>query len=184
MNRMPVLVRPATLALSLTAALGSCSITDAVEPVQRCDPIERVYVLRNESVHMGEFHDALCRAFEDQGVPTETVDGHLTDDMPITATYTANWKWDMAMYLSYFEVTLREDRRPIGRAEYDARSGSFNMSKFGRTEQKIRPLITELLAEVPRGDAVHEESDTTTPVDGQEVDPSDSEVLGSDGPSS
>ena len=38
----------------------------------------------------------------------------------------------------------------IGEVEYDARKGGANMGKFGRTAEKIRPLLDELLKDVKR----------------------------------
>ena len=56
----------------------------------------------------------------------------------------------MAMYLVYFRGTLYEDDRVLGEVEYDAKMGGGNMGKFGKTKEKIRPLLTELVSKVKR----------------------------------
>ena len=56
----------------------------------------------------------------------------------------------MAMYLTYFRATLYENGRVLGEVEYDAKMGGGNMKKFGKTAEKIRPLLTELLGKVER----------------------------------
>jgi len=58
--------------------------------------------------------------------------------------------WDMAMYLTYFHATLYEDGRVLGEVEYDAKMGGANFAKFGRTAEKIRPLLSELLQKADR----------------------------------
>ena len=58
--------------------------------------------------------------------------------------------WDIAMYLTYFHATLYEDGRVLGEVEYDAKMGGANFAKFGRTAEKIRPLLSELLQKADR----------------------------------
>ncbi len=60
----------------------------------------------------------------------------------------------MAMYLTYFEATLYEDGRVLGEVSYDAKMGGANMNKFGKTADKVKPLLLELLAKVNRGSEV------------------------------
>jgi hypothetical protein len=58
----------------------------------------------------------------------------------------------MAMYLTYFHAKLYEDGRILGEVEYDAKMGGANMGKFGKTAEKIRPLLSELLQGVNRNE--------------------------------
>ena len=62
----------------------------------------------------------------------------------VTSTYTANWRWDMAMYMSYAEFRVFVDGREKGVAIYDSRSGSANPAKFIEGDKKIAELINQL----------------------------------------
>lgn len=86
----------------------------------------------------------------EMGFPTEVYQDRAPDAAEFTMTYIANWAWDMAMYLTYFKLSLYQDSKLIGNVEYNAKSGGLNMNKFGRTADKIRPLLEELLAGVER----------------------------------
>lgn len=54
----------------------------------------------------------------------------------------------MAMYLKYAKISVYEDGLQIGDAEYDAKSGSGTLKKFGKTAEKIKPLIDQLFSKV------------------------------------
>lgn len=56
----------------------------------------------------------------------------------------------MAMYLTYFQGTLMENGKVLGRVEYDSRRGGTNMGKFGKTAEKVRPLLIDLFSNVNR----------------------------------
>lgn len=71
----------------------------------------------------------------------------------------------MAMYLTYFRGSIYEDGRLLGEAEYDAKMGGANMNKFGRTAEKLRPLLEEMLrsADRPRATATPMGNPTVAP---------------------
>jgi hypothetical protein len=50
----------------------------------------------------------------------------------------------MAVYLTYASFLVYDAKGVAGSAFYDARRGSARPDKFGRTADKIRPLIDEL----------------------------------------
>ena len=136
--------------LALFTLLTGCAISKHVTPVDSTVEIEKIYVLNNEKVHMKELVNEIVEQVKELGFESESYSG----DRPVGAkhyiSYTANWNWDMAMYLTYFRATLYEDGRVLGEVEYDAKMGGANMGKFGRTAEKIRPLLTELLGKVKR----------------------------------
>lgn len=43
-----------------------------------------------------------------------------------------------------------ENGKVLGRAEYDSRRGGSNVGKFGKTAEKIRPLLMDILSNVER----------------------------------
>lgn len=55
------------------------------------------------------------------------------------------------MYLTYAEMKVYDHSGLAGKAVYDARSGGGRLDKFGRTAEKIKPLIDELFGSTPAG---------------------------------
>lgn len=102
---------------------------------------------------MEGLHPEILQQLKTLGFAVETFEVSRPKEATYWMTYTANWNWDMAMYLTYFQVTLLEEGKVLGRAEYDARKGGANMAKFGKTAEKIRPLLIDLLQQVQRSDA-------------------------------
>lgn len=138
----------AALLVALAFVATGCAISQHVVPVDSSAQIEKIHVLHNDRVHMEGINEALVGIFESLGFESELYRGDRPPGALHTFTFTANWTWDMAMYLTYFRGTLLEDGRVIGEVEYDARSGGGNMSKFGSTESKIEPLIAEMMGRV------------------------------------
>ena len=88
----------------LLAAAGSllaaCSINQKVDPIESAE-IQTLCIERNSDVFMEEFEPTLVRLIEARGVETRVYQGDRPEDCQHTAIYTANWRWDLAMYLSY-----------------------------------------------------------------------------------
>lgn len=137
-------------ALVLVALLlGGCSITEEVEPVPVDASIDKVYVEHNPDVHMDEMNDTLVSLIESVGIDSELYRGDLPEEADHYLTYTATWRWDLAVYLSYFDATLHSlDEGRIGTMKYDARWGQYRMDKFGPTRDKVEPLIRDMLRPV------------------------------------
>ena len=126
----------------------SCSITQEVVPIPADVVVDTLYIRNNAAVHMQGFLPELQRQIEDNGVTVHVYDDTAPDEAQFTLEYIANWKWDMAMYLSFFHADVFEQGRLLASMEYDARSGGANMGKFGDTAGKIRPLVYELFGNV------------------------------------
>ncbi|HIB77682.1 MAG TPA: SHOCT domain-containing protein, partial [Flavobacteriales bacterium] len=82
------------------------------------------------------------------GVKTSVYEGDIPSGCEYSLEYTANWAWDMAMYLTYLHIEVRKDGNVVGMVEYDARRGGANMGKFGHTAEKMRPLLAKMFAEI------------------------------------
>lgn len=152
-------------ALALLPIAG-CSIKQTVTPVP-AQEIAEICVKRNNTVMMDGFLPAVQRQIEAHGIPTSVYELSPPARCQHTMDYTAQWRWDLAMFLWYAELRLYGGKDMIGRVEYDARSGGGRPDKFGTTEEKIGPLIKELLANVryrprPAAAAVTHHIDTTT----------------------
>ena len=63
---------------------------------------------------------------------------------PLLTTYTANWRWDLALYMAYAELTVFRDGNEIGKATYDALMGGGRMDKFIKADEKVRELVSQL----------------------------------------
>lgn len=129
---------------------SGCAINHKVDSVDAGTTINKIYIQENEAVLMKELINELVGQIEEIGFSSESYKGTKPVDATHHMTYTANWQWDMAMYLTYFRATLYEGSLMLGEVEYDATAGGMNLGKFGKTAEKIRPLLEQLLADVNR----------------------------------
>jgi hypothetical protein len=126
----------------LVLLLSGCSITQSIDPIKA--QISQVCVLDNPKVFMKEFQPEMQKQIEEKGYPTKVYTGARPADCSHHLEYTANWQWDMAMYLTYAEMRVYDRVGLAGKAVYDARRGGGRLDKFGRTAEKIKPLVDEL----------------------------------------
>ena len=144
--RLALLVPLVALAL-----FSGCTIAQTTVPPPAGTQITKVYVEDNPKVLMKGFLPEVVTQVQALGFETEVYSGIPPKDAKHTLAFTANWRWDMAMYLFYFQATLMENGRILGTAEYDARMGGGNPGKFGATAEKIKPLLRQLFSPVTRG---------------------------------
>ncbi len=124
-----------------------CSITQSIEPLDAVD-VSLVCVLDNPEIHMAGFQPEMRELIEQRGIRTDVYSGSRPARCSHYLEHTANWKWDLAMYLSYADLRVYDAQGLAGQATYDARSGSGRMDKFGPTREKLAPLVDELFAQV------------------------------------
>lgn len=131
------------LALMVLVALSGCAIRQTVKPVAKFDD-KQICIIENTAVRSG-FLNAYKRVLTEKGYVVKQLpeDASLID-CPITSTYTANWRWDFAIYMSYAEIIVYNNAKPAGKASYDARRGSGNMNKFIDADKKISELVNQL----------------------------------------
>lgn len=140
---MPSLSKRLTLAL-LPLALAACAIHQNVSPAAGLKGNE-VCIVVNPAVFNEGFLVAYERALVRKGYQVRKLAaGAGLMECPVVSTYTANWKWDLAMYMNYAEIKVYNAARPVGEAIYDSRGGSANMGKFIRAEAKIDELVDQL----------------------------------------
>lgn len=134
------------LAASLAVALlSACAITKNVRPVAASN-ITEVCIKTNPQVMMGDFLKELRSQVEQKGIKTSIYDGERPASCRHHLDYTANWRWDLAMYMVFAEINVYENGAPIGQATYDAHGGGLNLEKFGRTADKLKVMVDELFA--------------------------------------
>ncbi|MGJ8654537.1 MAG: Sbal_3080 family lipoprotein [Opitutaceae bacterium] len=136
--------------LLLVSLLSGCAISKNVQSVDSSVEINKIYVKDNPKVLMEGLLPELLTQINTLGFESESYSENKPANARYYMTYTANWQWDMAMYLTYFRGTLYDNGRVLGEAEYDAKMGGANMNKFGPTAEKVRPLLSEMLANVKR----------------------------------
>jgi hypothetical protein len=151
--------------LAVSAGMTGCSITQTVDPIQPAQ-VSQVCVLDNKDIFMDGFQPEVQRQIEAKHIPTRVYTGARPAECSHYVEYTANWLWDMAMYLAYAEFRVYDAKGLAGSASYDARRGGGRLDKFGKTADKIRPLIDRLFGSVNVAPSlpVQTESATTTSI--------------------
>lgn len=130
-------------AFAALLALGACAISQNVRPVA-LSPQAEVCIIRNADVRPG-FHAAIEQSLVQRGYTTRTLEaGASPQSCPTVMTYTANWTWDMTMYLVYARMDVYQNGQPAGEAVYNARGGGYNMGKYISADEKVAELVAEL----------------------------------------
>jgi hypothetical protein len=131
--------------LTIVCLLQGCSIQQKVTPVGNME-IAEINIIENPAVKTA-FRDAVKTAVEKQGVTAELPPASsIPEDYPYALTYTANWTWDLALYLVYAEINVFSQGNVIGTAVYDSTRGGMRMDKFISAEKKVDELVTQLFA--------------------------------------
>jgi hypothetical protein len=135
----------ATTALT-TLVVSGCITTDVRSVEER--KIPEICIHKNAKVRDG-FLTNLEEEIQKKGISTRIYEVNSPPaDCSYTMEYTANWNWDIAMYLSYAKIDLYKDGAQVGSAEYDARMAGLMLNKFKGAESKVDPLLDELFANV------------------------------------
>jgi len=112
----------------LVMLVSACTINRSVSPVTDVTRIDKIYVQNNPKAHMKELVNELVSQIESLGFESEKYEGEKPVDAQHRLTYTANWAWDLAMYLTFFEAKLYQGDELIGEVSYDARRGGSILS--------------------------------------------------------
>ncbi|CUI03546.1 Sbal_3080 family lipoprotein [Massilia antarctica] len=124
-------------------ALSGCAIHQNVKPIEHVDS-KLVCIIDNPAVR-ATFIDAYQHALSNKGYEVKKLAaGASLVECPVTSTYTATWRWDMAMYMAYADIVVYKNAKPAGKATYDATRGGGNMGKFIAAEKKITELVDQL----------------------------------------
>jgi hypothetical protein len=131
-------------AVLLAATISGCSIKQSVDTAE-IDRGATLCVIENTEVRDG-FLNSMKSALTAKGVRYQVVN---SDAVPAecfwTASYTARWSWDLALYMSFAEIQIYKDGVLQGEALYDSTLGGANMSKFIDADTKIKELVGSLL---------------------------------------
>ena len=123
--------------------LTGCAIKQDVEPAPTTQGSE-ICIIENPDVR-ATFLEVYRRELEKKGFKTRVIPTTSTlFDCPQTSRYTANWRWDFALYLAFVDISVYEDGKRVGHVVYDSLQGEFNFGKFVHGETKIVELIDQL----------------------------------------
>lgn len=142
----------ACLALFILLALGGCSIKQNVTPATLVTPASNEICMIPAQGLRESFHNAYREQLQQKGFAiVEKTPGSSTSSCPLATAYTANWAWDLAMYMVYADIRVFQNGRQVGHANYDAKMGGGRLDKFIDAENKIAELTHQLFpAGAPR----------------------------------
>lgn len=129
--------------LLLVTAFSGCAIHQNVKPVERFDD-KQICIIEKPAVKPG-FLETYSRVLTRKGYVVKQLPPSASlVDCPVTSTYNARWKWDLALYMALAEIMVYKNGKPIGEATYDSLSGDGTLSKFVDAENKITELVNQL----------------------------------------
>lgn len=126
--------------------LSGCAIKQEIKAADALStvPNKEVCVVKNTSVREG-FLDTYRSALADKKYAVRVLPESATvKDCEITSTYTAKWRWDLALYMAYAEIKVFKDGDKVGEAIYDSMRGAANMGKFIDADAKIKELTHQV----------------------------------------
>jgi uncharacterized lipoprotein YajG len=140
-------------------ALAACStIRQEIKPVEKMT--NRLVCIVEDKTVKASFLEAYKKALTTKGYyvrqlpPLTAVTA--VKECPVTSTYKAVWRWDVAPYMAYAEILVYDNGALAGEARHDAQSGSINLDKYFDSDDKIRELVNRLFpgvigSQVPAG---------------------------------
>jgi hypothetical protein len=143
-------MKKAIIAVSLIPVLAGCSVTRNVVPVSGVIQTGSVNCVEdNPRVTEPEILSVIINSINAHGYKPKIYQ-EVPDDCAYKLTYVAYRKWDFTTFLSQADIRLFEQNELIGQVFYKLPNGLFgggglSASKWASTEEKIGPLMDELL---------------------------------------
>lgn len=136
------------IALALFALVMTGCTSVKVNKVSEEHEIVKICIEENNKVTYSEFlevvRDRLTYHSIDNLVYRDPE--NIPEGCEYTFWYTALRSWDLVTYLSHAELKVYKNKELIGDAEYHLNGGGgLAMTKFASTENKMNPVIDELL---------------------------------------
>jgi hypothetical protein len=125
--------------------LSACTSVTVLAVDSAKHPIDTVCIERNDAVVVDDFLAVVEQGFIRHGLETAVYDGNLPESCEYSLWYTAERGWDIAPYLDFVELRLKQRGKTIGTATY-RHSGGFGFNKWNSTKSKMNPVIDKLLA--------------------------------------
>ena len=131
------------LSIVLQLLLSGCNIKQNIKPASTLS-VKEICIVNNPPVRLG-FLTAYTKELHKKGYRTKLlVENSPLNSCKVVSTYMGRWSWDMALYLAYADIKVYQNAQLVGSAVYDSRSGSANMSKFIKGDEKISELTNQL----------------------------------------
>lgn len=128
---------------SIVVLAGCAGAQQNVSPAKLS--LKQMCIVQNPAVSQAGFLDSLQLAMRSRGYEVRMVaPGSGPGACPQVAEYTANYRWDLALYLAYAEIKVYESQKQVGSAVYDARH-VVGPSKFIKGDEKVNELVSQLL---------------------------------------
>lgn len=141
---MQRLLRFTSLVAVVVLAAG-CSIKQDVRPAQMDLAAEPEICLVPATGVRESLSEAYEQALQQKGFTTKRLSpGTRPSQCALSTAYTANWSWDLALYMSYAKFEVFQHGRPIGQATYDSTWGGARLDKFISAESKVFELVEQL----------------------------------------
>lgn len=132
--------------LLLVLAVAACSIKQEIKPLKLADLSAKEICIRDNPEVRPGFIEAYRSRLEAKGFKVTILGREApVSSCPLTSTYTANWRWDLLLYLAYAEILVYRDGQVVGRALYDSLGGGGRIiDKFVNATTKINELVDQL----------------------------------------
>lgn len=129
---------------------GALSATIGCGGPPQAKPVEgpTVCIVQNRNVRL-TFFETVELTLRKNGYRVKRLESYASADAcPLTASYSASWKWDVTQYMSSAEIVVVKDGKPAGKASYDASAGGVGEAKSIDTTTKITQLVNQLFPRV------------------------------------
>ena len=135
---------------AVLVSTAGCTVTQNVRTAANDIQVGSIICVENNpKVIEADILDVIEQSIFDNGFVAEIYDS-APEKCELKLKYVAYQKWDFSKFLSQAKIRLYKDKRLIGSVEYKTPQGIFgaggiNPAKWDSTEEKISPLMNELL---------------------------------------
>jgi len=131
------------------ATMAGCSagvIQQKVMPITLSDKDSQEICLITNPAVLQDILEAYRKSLTSRGLTVKVLpQGSEPGSCSLATTYTANWRWDLALYLAYADLKIYRNNQLEGEAIYDALQAALNTGKFIHADAKIQELTEKLL---------------------------------------
>lgn len=130
---------------------GCTSIT--VEPVPTQYQLSQICIEKNDRVLVDEFLPVIQKRLQHHGIKTKII--HFEPEFcEYSLKYTALRSWDFTLYMSHAELWLYKGYEQIAYGKFHLNGkGGLSLSKFDSVEDKMNPVVDQLLENVSKRNA-------------------------------
>lgn len=133
----------------MLASLAGCTTVD----VRRVDAQQhdlKLVCIEEHTVYPGsDLLTVIEDGFHRHGIKTMVYSAKAPDSCEYTLRYAEYRGWDFTQFLKRVELSLRLKDKTIASATYN-HSGGLALNKYASTQEKVNPVIDELLGEFSR----------------------------------